>query len=201
MKIRVLLASTAALALAACGDANDQAAQQNAESDLPAATDTAAPALDAGLPTTAQEFAAMQASSDAYEIEAGRLAQENATNQAVKDFGAMMVKDHTTSTAELETAAGQAEGVTVQKQMNAQHQSNLDALRNAGANFDRTYMDQQVRAHEQALAMLQNYARQGDSQPLKDFATKTASVVQGHLEQARQLQQQTQQQGQQTPQP
>lgn len=190
MKIKFLLASTAALALAACGDATDDAVPADDMAAAPMPHDLTA---DAAMPTTAQEFAAMQASSDAYEIEAGRMAQENATDQAVKDFGAMMVEDHTTSTANLKTAAGQAEGVTVTPQMTTEQQSNLDALRNAGENFDRVYMQQQVAAHEKALGMLRNYAAGGDSQPLQQFATQTATVVEGHLERARELQQQTQQ--------
>ena len=47
----------------------------------------------------------------------------------------------------------------------------LDQLKAAnGADFDRVFIDQQTNAHQKALAMLQNYVGNGNSQPLKDFA-------------------------------
>lgn len=184
MKTRNWLAGCAALALAACGgDAEEDVVTEDTTADQAAL----APDADAEMPTTAQAFADKVAASDAYEIEAGRLAQETGTSQAVKDFGAMMVEDHTTSTENLTAAAAQASGVSVNPQMTAKQQSDLEALRNAGDRFDSTYKQQQVAAHEQALAMLRNYASSGDDQALRDFASQTATVVEGHLNQAREL--------------
>lgn len=186
MKLKFVIAGAAALALAACGGDADEAATE----DTTVADQTAMPddtAADATMPTAGQAFADMQASSDMYEVEAGKLAQQNGTAQAVKDFGAMMERDHTKSSEDLKAAAAQASGVTVNPQMTAKHQSDLDALRNAGSNFDSVYKQQQVAAHTQALSMLRNFADNGDAQPLKDFASKTATVVEGHLEHAREL--------------
>ena len=187
MKTRFLFAGAAALALAACGDSADEPLTGDAavvEQDTLAVDSASA---DSAMPTNAQGFANAIAASDMYEIEAGKLAQQNGQSQAVKDFGAMMEKDHTQSTADLKAAAGQAQGVTVNPQLTEKHQSDLDSLRNAGTNFDAVYKQQQVAAHEQALSMLQGYARDGDAAPLKDFATKAAGIVEGHLEQARNL--------------
>jgi len=63
----------------------------------------------------------------------------------------------------------------------------LDALRNAGDQFDQTYLQQQVTAHEQALTLLQGQAERGTVEPLKAFAAEAAPVVEGHLEQVREL--------------
>jgi putative membrane protein len=186
MKTRFLFAGAAALALAACGgDADEAATEDTAAADQTAVADE--PAADPAMPTTGQEFANMVAASDMYEVEAGKLAQQNGTSQAVKDFGAMMERDHTKSTADLKTAAGEAGGVTVNAQMSAKHQADLEALRSAGDNFDSVYKEQQVAAHTQALALLRNFADNGDAQPLKDFAGKTATAVEGHLTEAREL--------------
>lgn len=186
MKLKFLLVAGAAFGLVACGETAE-------DTDLETQTDVAAEQTDESamadpaMPTSAQEFATMQAASDAYEIEAGGMAQENASDQAVQEFGGMMVDDHTTSTENLRTALQQVEGVSVEPQMTAEQQSNLDALRDAGEDFDRVYLEQQVAAHEKALGMLRNYADNGDSEPLRQFASQTADVVEGHLEQARQL--------------
>ena len=65
----------------------------------------------------------------------------------------------------------------------------VDALGQAsGADFDRTYMTQQVAAHTQTLGVGQAYASGGDVPALKDFASTVAPIVQTHLDRARALQ-------------
>ena len=184
MRTRLLLVSAAALALAACGS-NEEA------TEAPAAEGTAVAAADPAAepdPATPQGFVAMAASSDLYEVEAGRLAQEMGQDQAIKDFGAMMVADHTASSEKLRAAVAEAgPGVPVPPDMLPRHRQQLDALRNAGDQFDSVYAQQQVAAHQEALALLQGQASNGTAQSLKAFAAETAPVVEGHLAEAREL--------------
>ena len=189
MKLKFMLAASAALALGACGSSEDATAPDAmaTESGAMADANAAAAAADASLPTDAQGFVDMASASDMYEVEAGKLAQDMGKAQAVKDFGEMMETDHTKSTADLKAAAAKADGVTVNPQLTPKQQSDLDALKNAGDNFDSVYKTQQLAAHQQALSLLQNYASAGDQQALKDFASNTATVVQTHLEHAQML--------------
>jgi putative membrane protein len=77
-------------------------------------------------------------------------------------------------------ASGQA--ITPPADLPADKQAKLDALNAASdADFDKTYMDGQVAAHQDALALMQAYAANGDTVQIKDFAGKTAGVVQTHL--------------------
>ena len=184
MKTRLLIVSAAALALAACGSGEDA-------TEAPAANETMAATADSAAepdPATPQGFVAMAASSDMYEIEAGRLAQEMGQDQAIKDFGEMMVMDHTSSSEKLKAAVAQGgASLSVPPDMLPKHQQQLDALRNAGDNFDSIYAQQQVAAHQEALNLLQDQASTGTIESLKAFAAETAPVVEGHLEQAREL--------------
>jgi predicted outer membrane protein len=50
-----------------------------------------------------QDFFKHAAEGGIAEVEAGKLAQSKGNSQAVKDFGAMMVKDHTDANAKLES--------------------------------------------------------------------------------------------------
>lgn len=185
MKLAFPLAVTAALALAACGG-SEEPAPETSPSPTGALAEADALAASA-LPTTAQAFIDTASASDLYEIEAGKLAQANGKSQAVKDFGQVMETAHATSTADLKAAAGQVEGVTVEARLDPEQQADLEALRTAGDNFDRVYKTQMLAAHQRALSLLQNFAAAGDAQPLKDFASKTAPVVQMHLDNAREL--------------
>jgi putative membrane protein len=182
MKVRLTIATALALALAACG--SDEATE-------PAAEDTAAPpaaVAEAPDPSTPQGFVDMAASSDMYEIEAGKLAQQMGSSDAVKEFGALMEKDHTASSDKLEAAVTEAgQGLTVPTAMLPKHQQQLDALRTAGDGFDALYAQQQVAAHQEALTLLQGQAETGTAAPLKAFAAGVVPVVQGHLEHAREL--------------
>ena len=185
MKIPIALASAAALALAACGDSDttDETATEAV------ATETALP-TDVPTPDTSspQGFVDTMAASDMFEVEAGKLAQQMGKSQAVKDFGAMMVKDHTTSSDKLKAAVAEAgNGLAVAPALTPVLQGNLDQLRGAGETFDAMYAQQQVDAHETALGVLQAQAGSGTVEQLRTFAADTAKVVEGHLAEARKL--------------
>ena len=177
-----------ALILAACNKPADVPADNSVENiDMT----TNMPANDAAPVTAmaAAEFANTIAASDMFEIESGKLAAQKGTAAAVKDFGTMLQADHQKSTAELKTAAAKAEpAVTPAPALTAEQQGNLDSLKAAsGADFDRLFAEQQVAGHQKALDALQAYSAGGDAPPLREFATKTATVVQAHLDKAKTL--------------
>ena len=57
----------------------------------------------------------------------------------------------------------------------------------SGADFDRAYMRQQVVAHQTALNLHGNYARNGDTAALRAVASAAVPIVRQHLDRARQL--------------
>ena len=180
-----------ALAAAACnsGDqaANDISAEANLAEDAAvndvlganSATDNEAAVA---MPTDANGFATAVAASDLYEIESARLAASKGTSAQVKELAGQLLTDHQKSTAELKTAASQAQ-VTVTPALDAEKQAMIDKLKAAsGAEFDRLFLEQQKTAHQKALTLLQSFASGGDAEPLKAFAKKASGVVQGHIE-------------------
>lgn len=99
----------------------------------------------------------------------------------------MMITDHEGSSRQLKAAL--PPGAALPSQLDAQDQARLQGLRNtpAGAAFDRAYMQQQVMAHEQALTLHQNYARDGEAPQLRQVASSIAPVVDNHLRTARSM--------------
>jgi len=193
------LASAAALALslAACGPKaeNKIDAAANATSDAMAAagsaTANAADAIaDAVTPTpSGQEFADKAAKSDAFEIAVAKLAQKEATSTDVKKFAADMIKAHTDSTAKVKAAAASASpAITPNPDLTEDQAEKLaDLGKLKGADFDKAYIDGQVDAHEDALSLMQNYAKDGEVASLKAAAGDIAPVVQKHLDMAKAL--------------
>jgi putative membrane protein len=182
------------LALAACGSADrneSSATDANAltANEIGSAVDNTMPANETAMtmaPQSAPEFAAMAAASDLFEIESSKLAQSQGQSAQVKNFAAMLVKDHTASTNELKAIAARENMTLPPPTLRPDMQSKIDALKAAkGEQFDTLYMTQQVPAHEEALRLHQGYARSGDNAALKAFAAKTAPVVSRHLDEAR----------------
>jgi len=178
MTSKLIVGLAGAFVLAACSQSND--------ADTAASTsEPTAPATPAA--PSPQDFANTVAASDMFEIEAAKLAQDQGTSDKIKAFAAMMIKDHTASTAKLKEAAGQAAGVTVAPALTTKQQMDLDVLKNAGDQFDALYAQRQVAAHEEALTLLQGYAGNGTDAALKTFASDAVAVVQHHLDEAKKL--------------
>lgn len=186
MNIKLMsLALLPALALGACGGNNSTTNITTMESPAPLDNADMGNAMLTSAPATpGQMFADMAAASDMFEVEAGKLAQQKATTQALKDFGGMMVTGHTESTAKLKVAAAKASpAIMPNPALNAEQEANLATLRDAtGADFDSVYKSQQVAAHEKALAAMKDYAANGDVAEIKTFASDTSKVVKMHLD-------------------
>lgn len=127
--------------------------------------------------------------SDVYEITSSQIAVQRAQDPQVKAFASMLIAHHTTTT-NLTLAAAKAAGLAPPPAVLGQGaRAKIDALLDASpADFDRVYIAQQVPAHEQALAVQQTYAEQGDKAPLKATAKGAIPIITGHLERARALQ-------------
>jgi len=138
----------------------------------------------ASSPATA-DFVKKAAISDMFEIQSSKLAQQKADAQS-KRFAGDMVKDHSKTTSELKSLV-QKGGVQAQlpTALDAEHQQKLDQLKSAsGADFDRMYDTMQKQAHQDAVAMFQSYAANGDNPQLKRWAAKTLPHLQNHLKKA-----------------
>ncbi|RDV13849.1 DUF4142 domain-containing protein [Pontibacter diazotrophicus] len=133
------------------------------------------------------EFMTQAASSNMLEIEAGQLAQQKGQNQAVKDFGQMMVTDHTQATEQLQSIASQ-KNITLPDSMSQEHMDQLQSLRDKnGAEFDQEYADLMVSSHEEAISLFEDASEDLEDPDVKNFATTTLPKLREHHQQANQL--------------
>ncbi|MXV52161.1 DUF4142 domain-containing protein [Pedobacter sp. HMF7647] len=118
------------------------------------------------------------------EIELGKYAQENGKSSRVKNFGAMMVADHTKAANELGALAKNKE-VQLPTTVDAEHKSHIDMLEKMkGADFDKQYIEMMVKGHQDVVDLL-NKGTQNRDADVKAFAAKTLPVVQTHLDSAK----------------
>lgn len=146
---------------------------------------------DAGTITEAteedSEFAIMAASGGLMEVELGRLAQTKASNAAVKQFGTMMVEEHTKANDELKEIAARR-NITLPTTMGTDHQKHVDELSKlSGKEFDDKYLDLMVEDHEDDVDHFQKAAADLKDADLRAFAAKTLPTLQNHLEKVRAL--------------
>jgi len=188
-------AGLAALSLAACNKPASTTASdatQSAASAVDKAQDTTGAAVGqasaALAPHDTGAFVSNLTQAGMYEIEAGKIAQAKSKNPEVKAFAKMMVSDHTAmdkAMAPLIKAAGQ----TPADKLDQRRQGFIDNLNSATpADFDKVYIDQQVAGHQEALDLVDGYARDGSDAGLKGGAADAGPKVQAHLDKAKAIQ-------------
>jgi putative membrane protein len=173
----------ASLFVISCGqsDAKKEKAQEAALADTVKTTDVLQ------INTDDAGFVHKAASGSMLEIQLGQLAQRNALNQKVKEFGAMMVKDHTKASVELKNLAnGKKLGLPVT--LDKDTQDRVDSLSlQSSAGFDLKFMEVMVAAHKKDVAEFEKATTTLKDPDLKAFAVKTLPVLKMHLTHAEAL--------------
>jgi putative membrane protein len=120
------------------------------------------------------------------EIAAGQVAEKKATSPAVKEFAAMMVKDHTAANIKLGEIAA-AKGVALPTGPAPAQKARNRKTEKSGDAFDAEYIQGQIKAHEETAALLQNEIDSGQDAEAKAFASETLPKVKAHLEKIQQI--------------
>ena len=121
--------------------------------------------------------------SDQKEIEAGKLAQKNGQSQQVRDYGKMLVKDHTAADKKV---AGLAKKEKVNLTEGAPS-SMSDMSGMAGSNFDRTFARDMVDDHKKDIAEVTEARDNTKDENLKKLLTDLLPTLQKHEEAAQKI--------------
>ena len=144
----------------------------------------AALAQGAAVPAADRAFAEKAAAGGAAEVEGGKVAEQRAANDKVKQFGARMVQDHGKANDELKQLASR-KGIEVPADLDSKHQKDVDQLqKKQGAEFDRAYMDHMVKDHKKDVSDFKKEANSGKDPDIKAFAAKTLPTLEEHLQMA-----------------
>jgi len=127
-------------------------------------------------------FAMEAASGGMMEVEAGNMAQQNASSQRVKDFGAMMVRDHSQANNELKSLAS-SRNMMLPDSMSKKHRDHLTAMgKMTGKSFDKHYMSMMMNDHNKDISNFEKTSKSATDADLKAFAAKTLPVLKMHLD-------------------
>jgi putative membrane protein len=116
------------------------------------------------------------------EVELGQLAQQKAFNPAVKDFGAMMVKDHTAANNKLKALAA-SEQVSLPDSPSLMQKASKTKLNMLSADrFDKSYVKGMIDDHKDDIKEFQKEISDGKDPQVKAFAAATLPTLQMHLQ-------------------
>ena len=115
------------------------------------------------------------------EVELGNLAQQKSQNPSVKDFGAMMVKDHSAANDKLKSVAA-SKNVTLPTNPSVGQmatKTKLEVL--SGDTFDKSYIKGMIKDHQEDIAEFNKEAQSGRDPDAKAYARTTLPTLQAHL--------------------
>ena len=128
-----------------------------------------------------REFMTEAASGGRLEVELGNLATQRAASDAVRQFGQRMVTDHGKASMEL-AALATRKGIQLPQSLMATHAAVRDRLATlSGSEFDRAYMQEMVRDHNEDVAAFQREAQSGTDPDVRAWAAQTLPTLQQHL--------------------
>jgi putative membrane protein len=157
---------------------------------MPALAQTSSPMQSSAQKASSmtQTFVKNAAITDMFEIDAGKLAQDKASNAAYKDFGKMIVEDHTKTADQMKAMQSRLQGAQIPTELDAKHKGLLSKLQSAsGASFENQFRSAQIDGHKDAIRMFESYAAKGDNADLKKFAQETLPTLKTHLQHAQAL--------------
>jgi putative membrane protein len=138
-----------------------------------------------------REFVEEQLAMSTVEIELGQLAQERGTHADVKEFGAMLARDHQMAADSLRPIAarvntgGEYAGRPVDHDKHREVIDDLSEL--SGRDFDRKFIEEMIDEHEGDIRELERKAENAADPDLKAWATKTLPKMREHLERAKSI--------------
>lgn len=132
-----------------------------------------------------QKFIKAAIEGDIAEIDVGKLAQEKGQSEAVKQYGAMLVKDHGAHKAKAEEVASQL-GVTPPTGSSFGEKATYAKLKLLqGDSFDRSFAKSMVKDHQDDIKEFQKESRKNDA--AGQLAKETLPTLRKHLQAAQRL--------------
>jgi putative membrane protein len=133
------------------------------------------------------EFLAEAVQDAMAEIHLCELAIERTSNEEIKVFSQTMIDDHSKMGQEIEQLCSR-KNIDLPKDVNSAQSSTMQQLlKLSGIEFDRQFIDHNVKEHEKNIKIFQHYADQERDAQIRLLAEKGAKTLARHLEMAKRL--------------
>lgn len=134
-----------------------------------------------------KEFFIITAQANSAEVDLGRMAADKGTNADVKRFANRMINDHGKAIEELKRLAIQ-KGVALPAVVSKEQSKVAHVLSNkVGKDFDKSYMDQAIRDHENVVKAFEKASTEAKDPDLQRWVAQTLPTLRDHLNAAKQI--------------
>ncbi|OWO94874.1 hypothetical protein B5E41_10690 [Rhizobium esperanzae] len=138
-------------------------------------------AADEAARRAASDFATTATISNMFEMEAAKIEIAKGAAGDAKQFADDMLNDHERAGAVIADAA-KKDGVQLPTAIGNEHKKKLEALQQSDLeNLDQAYLSTQVTAHQDAVALFDDYSQNGPDGALKRASQKILPDLRMHL--------------------
>lgn len=174
MKTLIILAASCLFISTSCNENSGNDSKETATDQNEKKFDNSSLEKDA-------DFAVKAANGGLLEVQLGNLALTNASSAAVKQFGQMMIEDHSKASEELGKLAA-AKNITIPAVLSSKAQKIMDDLsQKKGTDFDEDYISLMVEDHEEDIKEFKREVDNGKDAEMKAWAASKISILEHHL--------------------
>jgi putative membrane protein len=134
-----------------------------------------------------KDFIKNVAESSATEVKLGKLAEDKASSDAVKELGKRMVETHTQTSQQLKQAASELKIQLPAEAPRKAKKAEEKLAKLSGPDFDRAYAKMAADEQKQTVKQFEREAKNGKVPGVKDFAAKNLAAEQERQKQAEEL--------------
>lgn len=177
-------------AAVSCKGPSNNDSKAAADSMNQAKTDSGTMKVASSASEEDSKFAVAAASGGLAEVELGHLAEQKSTNPNVKQFGSMMVTDHSKANDEL-GALAKSKNITLPPVPgNDEQMVKSDLSGKSGKDFDKAYIDEMVNDHKKDVKLFEDARSTVKDPDLLTYIDKTLPVLKKHLQHVERIEKQ-----------
>lgn len=176
--------------LLACNNADDttETTTTSSETSSDASINTGSGTTNVVTDEKSSTFLTKAANGGLAEVQLAKLAQQKATIDAVKNFAAMLERDHSAANDQVKTLAAQRNVSLPAAPSEDKQKMYTDMEKMSGKAFDKDYISMMVKAHHDGIALFEDTKSNASDVDVKNFADKTLPTLRKHLDSANAIQ-------------
>ena len=137
---------------------------------------------DTAVSNDARDFAKEAATGGMMEVELGNIAKKNSATQQIKDFGQMMVDDHTKLNNQLKDIVS-VKHIDIPTMVTSDQQKDIDKLsKETGSDFDKDYVSMMIDDHKKDIDAFKKAGDKITDPDIKSFINNALPTLQKHLD-------------------
>ncbi|MDN3551246.1 DUF4142 domain-containing protein [Mucilaginibacter aquaedulcis] len=181
-KILSIFGLLTVFAAVGCKGPSTSDSKDAADSTNQAKTDSGTMKVASSASVDDSKFAVAAASGGLAEVELGHLAEQTSKDPRVKEFGSMMVADHSKANNELADLA-KSKNITLPPIPGEEEQKiKKDLTVKSGKYFDKAYISEMVKDHEKDIKLFVDARSTVKDPDLLMYIDKTLPVLKRHLQ-------------------